>query len=218
MADLDKRTKEEKNLTLAIMLLLASIDDDDMSAGFLSPRFFHERISGSSIPRLAQRIYLNSAGGMLNEIGIKGDANLRDFIIQQSSKYSRDLAERMSKNQNDWYREGQSRKTGYEYSGVDSDYAYKAKPYSKYEAEREAVTSISSMNSDSQKLTSQHLSDFSGIKTTFVWIPERDERTCKVCKTMGGTYEEFWSKHFPKGPPAHPNCRCFLSSIQVFAS
>ena len=97
MADLDKRTKEEKNLTLAIMLLLASIDDDDMSAGFLSPRFFHERISGSSIPRLAQRIYLNSAGGMLNEIGIKGDANLRDFIIQQSSKYSRDLAERMSK-------------------------------------------------------------------------------------------------------------------------
>lgn len=218
MADLEKRTKEEKNLTLAIMLLLASIDDGDMFGGFLSARYFQEKIAQSSIPRLSERVYLLSAGGMLNELGMSGDSGLRDFLSEQSTSYSRQLAERLAGNQNAWFREGQARSTEYDYTGVDSGYTQPPSPYGKYEAAREAVTSISAMNSDSQKLTSKYLKDFKGVSTTFVWIPERDGKTCKVCKRMGGTYEEFWSQHFPEGPPAHPNCRCFLSSIQVYAS
>lgn len=218
MADLPKRTKEEKNLTLAILLLLSSIDDSEMGGGFLSASYFYDKIQETSIPRLSERVYLFSAGGMLNEIGVKGDAGLRDFLSERSDSYSRQLAERMSGNQNEWYRDIQSRRSDYDLNRVDSDYTPSPSPYGKYEAAREAVTSISAMNSDSQKMTSQYLNDFMGVKTTFVWIPERDSKTCKVCKRMGGTYEEFWSQYFPEGPPAHPNCRCFLSSIQVYAS
>lgn len=218
MADLKKRTKEEKNLTLAILLLLATIDDDDMLGGFLSGSFFQQRIINSSIPTLARRVYLQSAVGMLGELGMSGDLNLRKLLEQQSNVYTRQLADRLAGNQNDWYRRYQSNETAYDLTGADTDYSVKPQPYGKYEVAREAVTSVSIMNSDSQKTTATYLSDFRDVKTTFVWIPERDSRTCKICKAMGGTYEEFWSAHFPSGPPAHPNCRCFLSSIRVYAS
>ena len=218
MADLKKRTKEEKNLELAIMLVLSGIAGDDLFGGFLSASYFKERIEGSSIPKLAERVYLLSAGGMLNEIGIQGDAKLRGYLSDRSRSYTNDLAARMAKNHNQWYSDYREKASESYLTGDGVDYLEKPVPYSSHEISREAVTSVSTMNSDSQKMTSKYLKDFQNIETTFVWVPERDSRTCKVCKAMGGTYEEFWSKHFPDGPPAHPNCRCFLSSIRVYAS
>lgn len=218
MADLDKRTKEEKNLTLAIMLLLASMEDD-MLSGYLGADAFYSRIAESSIPALASRVYQNSGQSMVRELGLGSDAQLSRYMREQSMKYPFSLAQRMSENQNKWYSDLQKADSGLEL-GLDGKPKASSKdvPYSKYDAAREAVTSISAMNSDSQQATKKYLQDFKNVKTTFVWIPERDSSTCPVCRALGGQYEEQWSLQFPKGPPAHPNCRCYLSAIRVYAS
>jgi hypothetical protein len=43
-----------------------------------------------------------------------------------------------------------------------------------------------------------------------VWITERDDRVCPICSPLDRQREESWIGQYPFGPPAHPNCRCYL--------
>lgn len=47
------------------------------------------------------------------------------------------------------------------------------------------------------------------------WVTERDARVCPICRPLDGVREEGWIDRFPSGPPAHPNCRCFLEYSPV---
>ena len=42
------------------------------------------------------------------------------------------------------------------------------------------------------------------------WVTEKDERVCPVCAPLHRAPEDKWRGQFPVGPPAHPNCRCWL--------
>lgn len=44
-----------------------------------------------------------------------------------------------------------------------------------------------------------------------IWQTERDSRVCKICAPLHGQDQDVWQDEFPFGPPAHPNCRCFLN-------
>lgn len=43
-----------------------------------------------------------------------------------------------------------------------------------------------------------------------IWQTQKDEKVCKICGPLNNTTQRVWSSRFPSGPPAHPNCRCFL--------
>ena len=43
------------------------------------------------------------------------------------------------------------------------------------------------------------------------WNTEEDERVCPICNPLDGLREEAWIREFPFGPPAHPQCRCWLT-------
>lgn len=43
------------------------------------------------------------------------------------------------------------------------------------------------------------------------WITEADGRVCALCGPLHNREYETWAATFPEGPPAHPNCRCYLS-------
>ena len=45
---------------------------------------------------------------------------------------------------------------------------------------------------------------------TAIWVTERDGRVCPICRPLDGQVDVDWEDQFPNGPPAHPNCRCWL--------
>jgi len=42
------------------------------------------------------------------------------------------------------------------------------------------------------------------------WNAINDSRTCQICAALDGKLRPDWSQQYPQGPPAHPNCRCFI--------
>lgn len=42
------------------------------------------------------------------------------------------------------------------------------------------------------------------------WRTEHDEKTCWICDPLDNQREVTYGIEFPTGPPAHPNCRCWL--------
>lgn len=49
-----------------------------------------------------------------------------------------------------------------------------------------------------------------GLDVAMLWVTERDAKVCPICRPLDGKPEDVWGRQFPKGPPAHPRCRCEL--------
>lgn len=46
-----------------------------------------------------------------------------------------------------------------------------------------------------------------------VWQTAEDEKVCPVCGPLNGKPQSVFASQFPTGPPAHPNCRCWLRYV-----
>lgn len=42
------------------------------------------------------------------------------------------------------------------------------------------------------------------------WFTREDDRVCPICAPLHGAPRSVWQQTFPLGPPAHPNCRCWI--------
>lgn len=58
-----------------------------------------------------------------------------------------------------------------------------------------------------------------GVKLTFgvslddLWITEKDQRVCPICRPLHNTKRKTWGLEFFSGPPAHPSCRCYIKYV-----
>jgi hypothetical protein len=43
-----------------------------------------------------------------------------------------------------------------------------------------------------------------------LWQTERDASVCPICSPLHNTTADRWPEEYINGPPAHPNCRCWL--------
>ena len=50
-----------------------------------------------------------------------------------------------------------------------------------------------------------------GLPMRRVWGTAGDDLVCERCGPLNGLPEDDWKGEYSDGPPAHPNCRCFLS-------
>lgn len=48
-----------------------------------------------------------------------------------------------------------------------------------------------------------------------LWWTERDQKVCPICEPLHGKDRTIWARHFPKGPPAHPRCRCNIEYAEA---
>lgn len=49
-----------------------------------------------------------------------------------------------------------------------------------------------------------------GISQKDRWFTRSDRHVCSVCSPLHRTLRDVWERDFPQGPPAHPNCRCWI--------
>jgi len=65
--------------------------------------------------------------------------------------------------------------------------------------------------------TAQHQGSEEAIKATVglseddTWFTEEDSAVCPTCRPLHGSKRSRWHRFFPVGPPAHVNCRCWIS-------
>jgi len=54
-----------------------------------------------------------------------------------------------------------------------------------------------------------------GLSLEDTWYTERDDRVCPVCEPLDGAERMTWAAEFTDGPPAHPNCRCWIQYVNL---
>ena len=81
--------------------------------------------------------------------------------------------------------------------------------FGKQRAQAIAITETTRASAAAVGVLQEYYRD-SGLTYQRQWITNRDEQVCPICGPLNGKYEPQWADRFPDGPPAHPNCRCFL--------
>jgi hypothetical protein len=49
-----------------------------------------------------------------------------------------------------------------------------------------------------------------GLSDLDQWFTAEDDRVCPICGPLHESIRDTWMAQFPDGPPAHPNCRCWI--------
>ncbi|WP_417744826.1 hypothetical protein [Rosistilla oblonga] len=86
--------------------------------------------------------------------------------------------------------------------------------YTESDASREAVTSTTEIWSRSEIMAGGDINRRHNKRVSAWW--EIEPGACPICTPLAGTGVETWGVAFPNGPPAHPNCRCWLNWREVF--
>lgn len=95
--------------------------------------------------------------------------------------------------------------------------------FSSGHAEQIAITELTRADSTFADVLSSGLDEI-GLKSQQRWLTFEDEKVCPICApadhklrdepittSKGGWNGQTWGQRFPKGSPAHPNCRCKIS-------
>lgn len=84
--------------------------------------------------------------------------------------------------------------------------------FGKRRASTIATTEITRAYSQAAQIAQQELAG-RGVIVQSQWVTWRDDRVCPICAPLHNSFE--WAAEFPYGPPAHPNCRCWLANVRV---
>ncbi len=71
-----------------------------------------------------------------------------------------------------------------------------------------AITEVSNAVTDASEAAMSELELLSEEDT---WHTENDASVCPICQPLHRQPRSVWEPRFDGGPPAHPNCRCWIS-------
>jgi len=74
-----------------------------------------------------------------------------------------------------------------------------------------AVTETTRAFAEGQKFAGEELrKEFPDVKIEKTWFTNNDDRVCDICGPMDGKSVAYEDDFDAEGPPAHPNCRCWI--------
>lgn len=82
--------------------------------------------------------------------------------------------------------------------------------FSEARAEMIAATETTAAASAAEQAAAEEIEQLKGVGLEATWRTEQDASVCPICAPLDGQPSEAWEDQFPGGPPAHPNCRCWL--------
>jgi len=94
---------------------------------------------------------------------------------------------------------------------VEADLKRAAEEIAAEQARNGGVTETTDANSAGEMDWKDIYEGETGVALVAVWNAEPD--ACEVCLPLDGQPEEVWREEFPRGPTAHPRCRCWLTFV-----
>ncbi len=196
MPDLPSRAQREKELAAALLLIL----QDARTSLAVSA----ERVAAAAGDSLA-KTYTDAVRNLAKVASVDGMPALSDQDLDaEASRWARGYAATLGREIADSTRDmiviqaddGQD-------GNIDAIFGRKR-------AEMVAATEVTRAISVAEAWLLLFWSD-AGFETgERIWHTEEDGKVCPVCRPLNRTPEAIWVGTAPAGPPAHPNCRCWL--------
>lgn len=213
MPDLADRKKREKELALAVVVLLSSYADE-MQQGLAMPGF--RRNLPNRIAPILGRAFAQSAQATARQVNI-GVAGLPQAGIAWGTSFASPLSNRIADRLA--LRFGNRLLTPAEVS-IMAQGTLDAEMWGTFAATEitRAATAGSEYTAAVYRWVGPTKPPDEGFIVkpaivTTLWFTELDERVCPICLPLHGEPREVWSYVAPLGPPAHPNCRCWLDYV-----
>jgi hypothetical protein len=218
--ELKNRGKEEKEIAAILLLMFASEDMDFWLSGFRSPQYFQSRLAETSLGDRFRSISRRAQDQMLRELRREVmRAPLAERMERMAEFQQAEIAIRLARRHSDWLQQLEAearqrerdRRAGREV--IEPDAPEFEDIYPQSWADREAASTVTDWVSQTEIFTGDTIEDTHGIKLEAYWMTEPG--ACPICEPLDNTPRAEWSKKFPRGPKAHPNCRCWLDWREV---
>jgi hypothetical protein len=205
MADIDQRLDNEEKLILLLLLLWRSQAIPWWFNAPPSMKLFEQKIKQSGVPGLVNQITTKQLNLFLDEVGWQGDRSefYRRLRLVNDSVLS-NMARKMADRHASWQIDPASR------------LAQEVVP--EWEIRRDVITDLSGVASKVELGTREYLANRHQIVVETYWKLDPLSNWCDTCLSLANTHQSIWSRQFPGGPPAHPNCRCYLGHHRVLSS
>lgn len=211
MPELKGREKDEQEMALLLLLLFASEDMEFWYSGYHTPQWFDEKLKKLGLNDRLSGMSRRVQDAMMKELRYQVSRGTVDARVRQLTEFYRhELAYRMSRVHAEWVDEqeaaARARDIATRTGRVPED-EIERKPLDIYPesfAKREAASGITDWVSATEMATAVVVEKTHDVKLEAIWRTEPG--ACPICEPMNGTTRAVWSKQFPKGPKAHPNC------------
>lgn len=213
MAEWTKEERESVEEELAAILLL--IWASQLAAVWATEQRtaaeFRRMLEEAGAPQVVDRVIGRSAENFAAEVGGPAQPMRPQDMVALRERYLDELATRMAQRQVAYAREYADARLHHDRTTI--GVFEPPEPYSEAQAVTEAVTSVTTVVSQTEREGARNRSNDAGISLHPFWVTEPG--ACKICQPLHNRGKEAWGARFPDGPPAHPNCRCHLQWLPV---
>ena len=214
MADLEKREDREQELMALLLVVFASETMPFWTVENVGSEEIYERMQEVGVDKVLQSTSVDQSDAFFQEIEwSKPKVNAQDMmdaLIKKADHRAQEIADRMAKRLEDWkVKRSIALQLGEESPSIDSI-------YTETQAEREAITSLTQIVSDSEMMSRDYLWVNHDVIIQSFWTLDRHSNWCKQCMSLAGLNESEWRMIWDGVPPRHPNCRCSISHSQVY--
>jgi len=191
MPDLPTRAKRERELAAAILVLFRAHRDDWRDDAFRQrlADLFRERLAGVYGDAARHMAAAERWGFDLGHVDVLADSWADRTSLGLAGDIVTSTVKKLA-------------------AGIDPDAVFSAERAGSIAA-TETTRAVSAGELGILALAAELLDGEDGRRDR-VWRTSEDGAVCPVCAPLNRKSEDSWRHAFPDGPPAHPNCRCFL--------
>jgi hypothetical protein len=218
--ELKNRAKEEQEIAAILLLMFVENDIEFWLNGFRTPQWFERRLAETTLTSRFRSISRRAQDQMLRDLRrevLRTPINER--MDQMADFYRYDMARRLAGRHMEWLRkveeEERQRQRDRE-AGKEIEEPPQPKIediYPKAWADREAASTVTDWVSETEITTGGVIEDTHDTRLEAYWMTEPG--ACEICEPLNYQPRSVWSRKFPRGPKAHPNCRCWLDWSEV---
>lgn len=219
MPELLNRELDEQRLAVMLLMLFDSEPASFWLSGYHSPEVFSRKIREIGLQNNLMDMSIRARNRMLADLDVEIDAaNFNRRMAAVSEQYRFELATRLSYRHQEWLRDQATARNDRARRRRNGEFIQEPRltprdVYPESDARREAATSVTGWVSRSEMELRDSIEEGGGITLTAIWNTEPG--ACPVCEPLHKKPEQAWRKKFRNGPPAHPNCRCWLQWREV---
>jgi len=199
MPDLPTRTERETELTVALLMLFGR-----HKAMPFEPYTFYRECEQALTPSLT-KTFIESGRGLSEQFGRDAgqlliDLRARQWVVDYAAILAMEISETTRK----------SLAKAAEIADEAERQEVIEAIFGEERAEKIAVTETTRASVYGERAAAEEIEAMSELQLMPIWATEADGKVCDVCGPLDGTGIEIFGAVSVSGPPAHPNCRCWL--------